>query len=234
MKDLLKTEQIIERNLISGIKALQSTQSQFLDLASLDKACSYLNINRNTANYFEQQEDLEAIYQLLSQREIITQSYDAFFRELENKNLLDYLEGKGLVKKRAGKFKGIWIDPDLWVFVAGWLHGSLKATVTGWLRDGLIEERHAGGVSFKELNILLDEKCPQIKQQYDADHYRQIATKVNIKIFGKFMQGNPWNQATKEQLAKRTKILTSIINAIDAELITNLEQVLLMIEKARV
>lgn len=235
MSDKLKTEQLIERKLIADIKALQSTRSQFLDLASLDKACGYLNINRDTKKYFDEEEDLEAIYQLLSQREIITQSYADFFQELKSneKGLLGYLEDKGLVKKRTGKLQGRWIDPDLWVFIAVWLHGSLKATVTIWLRDGLIEERHAGGVSFKELNSLLDKRCPQIKEKHDPRHYIEVATEVNKKVFGKFVAGNPWNQATKEQLAQRKEILISIINAINADLITDLEQVLLLIKNAR-
>lgn len=216
-----------------GIKIRQETKTEFLNLSDLQEAYTKARILNGWANkgHFQdilnQKENIERIYCLLDELNIINSDFSEFIEMTEKTTLLKVLKQLQVYKTTGARgTKTTWCHPAIWVMIALELNPRLYAKVSIWLADKLILNRIEAGNFYKSLSKALG----KFKANGEQIDYVKLAKALNHKIFGKHETGIR-NLATKEQLQKLYELESNISFAIDMGFIKNFNQTIQTILK---
>ena len=130
-----------------------------------------------------------------------------FVAELESKY------GKENIKKSGrGKGSHTWLHPLLFIDMALSISPKLKIETYEWMFDNLIKYRNESGSSYKKMcgALFVHQKNKVSFQLY----IKEVAEKIKLAC-----NTTDWNEASEEQLAKRTKLHDSI--ALLADVLNN-------------
>ena len=219
-----------DRNLFE-ITIRQETKTGFLNLSDLQEAYTRARVlngwsDKRVDDIMSSKANIERIYYILKERDLITTEFSAFIQNVENIGLIKYLKSTGFYKTTGARHtRTTWCDPYIWVLIAMELNPALYAKVVLWLGDKLIINRIEAGNFYKGLTHA-------ISKFKDVD-YVKLAKALNYKVFGKHETGIR-NLATKEELKKLTELESKIAFAIDMGYIKSFNDCIEAVNKANI
>jgi hypothetical protein len=220
-----------DRNLF-GITIKQETSTGFLSLSDLQEAYTKARFvngwsHKEVQQIIQQKENMERVYYILFERNIINLDFTRFMQECQNIGFLKFLKKIGVYKTTgARQTKSTYCDPYIWVLIAMELSPMLYAKVTIWLTDKLILNRIEAGNFYKSLSRSLG----KFKTSGEQIDYVKLAKALNHKIFGRHETGIR-NLATKEQLQKLYELESNLAFAIDMGYIAKFDDVINALNK---
>ena len=215
-----------DRNLF-GLTIKQETSTGFLSLSDLQEAYTKARVihcwsHKEVQQIIQQKENMERVYYILFERNIINLDFSRFMEECGKIGFLKFLKKIGVYKTTgARQTKSTYCDPYIWILIAMELSPMLYAKVTMWLTDKLILNRIEAGHFYKALSKALG-KFKENREQID---YVKLAKALNNKIFGRHETGIR-NFATKDQLQKLYELESNLAFAIDMGYITKFDDVI--------
>lgn len=184
----MKTNQVLKsesRNLF-GVQIRQQSKNGFLCLSDLQFAYNLEReandwSERDIKEFFRYKENVERIYELLTEAKFINVGIHAFIDEVEDKGLINYLKELKLYEmKGRGEGRSVWANPYVFVAVALWMNPKIFAKTVIWLTDGLIVFRNLAGDNYKLMSNAVAEHIGNDKISFSIE-----ARLINTVVAGK-------------------------------------------------
>lgn len=112
-----------DRNLFQ-ITIRQETKTGFLNLSDLQEAYTRARVlngwsDKRVDDIMSSKANIERIYYILKERDLITTEFSAFIQNVENIGLIKYLKSTGFYKTTGARHtRTTWCDPYIWVLIA--------------------------------------------------------------------------------------------------------------------
>ena len=130
-----------------------------------------------------------------------------YFKKKETQDFIKTIAQKEelseVVRIKKGKNGGSWVHPLILIDIAMWLSLDFKYQAMVWLQDNLLKYRDLSGDDYKILSSAI---CKKINIAKAGIIIPEIARKIKEKI-----GAINWNEASEDQLKKRTAIQKDII-----------------------
>lgn len=149
--------------------------------------------------------------------------------EFDTKGRVENMEALNLkyFKKREGRYGGTWVHPLVALEALGQLDERVRVLAYKQLYElNILGRRIESSEAFKKLNSSFENRVG--KENVFKWSYKHFADAIRAKAgLPKPPKGvNPWNDATPEQLAIRTKIEDTVSFMLDSNLLKTREEVL--------
>ncbi len=217
----MKTEVILSRAFADS-SVRQLSKSGFFCATDITTIYNVIRVGQGKAekqmqNYFESSESQEFIASLCNELNLLekAKTAQAMFASNSLNSLEETKECKVWIPadlktvKRGKNNKGTWLHPYLFIDYAMWLSPDFRAKVVIWAADNLLGLRDQSGNAFKAVNHALDTRFSIGTKYWE---YAKVAKFVAMRIIGS-ENTDQWNDASEEQLSKRTRLLTRIESA---------------------
>lgn len=217
-----------------GVKIRQESKTQMLNLSDLQEAYTIARVqngwsDRRIDHILCYEDNLERIFYILIEQNIINVSLHTFKESCKNIGTLKYLKQLGVYKTTgARQTKTTWCNPYIWVLVAMELNPMLYARVVMWLGDKLCLNRIEAGNFCSELNRELYHITDQDITKVD---FIRISVALNKKIFGRHETGIR-NSGSKEELQKLGELERNVAFAIKHGFVQDTNSIVKLIEEA--
>lgn len=208
----------------------QQTKTGFLNLSDLQEAYTVARVkhgwsDRNITQILQGKENVERIYYVLSEQNLITVDLSSFVKEVENQGIAKTLKKYNVYKTTGARHtKTTWCHDSIWILLSLELSPLFYAKTVLWLRDDLIKNRIEAGNFCVALNTSLQKFKP------DSNQYITLAKALNHIVFGKHEAGIR-NTGTKEQLKELASLEEKMAFAIDMGYISSFDMLLSELRK---
>jgi len=201
-----------DRNLF-GVTIRQETKTGFLNLSDLQEAYTRARVlngwgdRGDTSQILNSKANMERIYYLLKERDIIKQDFYGFMEEVEQKGIVRVLKELNSYRTTGrGANRTVLCDPYIWVLVAMEFNPQLYAKVVLWLTDRLILNRIEAGNMYKGLTKAIS--------KFPNTDYIGVAKALNHIVFGKHETGirNFANEKELKELEDVEKFFSTLID----------------------
>lgn len=218
----MKTNQIMRRPFMGG-EVLQRTSDGYFNLTELAKF--YDQYRKDNPHLELPERRLDDWKSNDKTREMLEELVDYKVHHTGKKRYDDFEPIKAS-KANRGDNAGTWACPEVFVDFAMWISPQFKVRVLEFVSDNLIAFRHAAGDNYTRLNLAMQAKF----ERCERHHYINVSRLINTLVFGS-PESEQRNGATDAQLDEITRVESSIIDAIDAGLISDYYGIKGMIEK---
>lgn len=213
-----------------GVVIRQETKNSFLSLTDLQEAYLHARIengwvDKNISMILKAESNIERIYYLLKEQELIKLSFLSFMKKVKDEGLVKVLKELGCYRTTGrGVNKQSMCNPYIWVLIAMELNPQLYAKVVMWLTDKLIANRIEACDLNKELRSA-------VAQNFENPDYREINKALNVKTFG-YHEAGMRNLASVEKLHKLNMLEETMAYCVKNGFYKNNKELIEAIQKA--
>lgn len=188
----------------------QRTSDGMFNASALLNQWNDSNISKKQINEFFRLKQTDAFIEVLLEEEKSPKGNSP----LGHNQAVITIKGKNALGGRTPDI--VWMHPYLFIKFAMWLNPKFEYFVIKFVYDSLIELRKVSADLYIELcNATNWYYLNNFKKEATIEHYMINAKIIQQLVFGKTMNGNPWQDATEKELRLRTdlqKILISCYN----------------------
>lgn len=226
----MKTSVILsssDRNLF-GVTIKQDTKSQMLSVTDLQNAYEKARwmhgwTEQNISSIASGKTFQERLFYVLEKQGVIKLDFSSFIEMLDKEGFTRTLKGLGVWKATGARGSNqVYCHPYVWVLIALELNPKIYSEVVIWLTDSLVFNRIEAGSEYLPMN-------KAINSIIENPDYTVFAKAINVRVFGKHMNGMR-NLASTKELRKISDIEKTIITAIKNDWIKTENEILKAIE----
>ena len=203
----------------------QDTKTGFFNLSDLQHCFEQLVVekgwvNKNIREVLARRENVERIYYILNQQNVVNYDISYFMEVVKNKGIATTLKSLSQYRTTGARnTKTVWCNPYIWIVLALELSPEFYANAVVWLTDQLIINRIEAGDFCVALNASIQKFKPT------GDQYMQLAKALNHIVFGEHLAGIR-NTGNRSQLKELSALEEKMAFAIDMGFINSFDDLL--------